>query len=231
MTSESGDAKGGRERGSSVSNTHQTNIQPTSSSKTSNTSTRGKLTVGSRCIIADLSDIRGNVEIGDGTIIHPLATIYCSNEKGKIIIGKDCIIEERVQIIHQGENEMNIGDENLFEVGTRIEATTIGSHNTFECKSRVMDSVIIQDFTTVGAGCIAQSPADWTFTNTDSEQGNEQNSHSKFTFPSQTVIYGDQSIARIWSGNGVRQADALFAKHREHLKRSIPKEYDLKIIR
>ncbi|PWN38008.1 uncharacterized protein FA14DRAFT_22031 [Meira miltonrushii] len=219
------------ERRNSVSGARPTSIRPTTTTASSIDSI-GKLTVGSRCIIADAADIRGNVHIGDGTIIHPTAFIQCVNENGKIVIGKDCIIEERVHIFHQGEGEMKIGDKNLFEVGARIESSTIGSHNTFECRSRVTDSVIIQDFTTVGAGCIAQPPPDWIPATVD--QGDEQGpppKHPAYTFPSQTVIYGDQSTARIWSGNGVRQADALYAKHQEHLRRSIPKEFKLKIIR
>lgn len=230
MSNSVGEAKSSSssERRNSVSG-----VRPTTNIRSTITpNTFGKLTVGSRCIIADATDIRGNVHIGDGTLIHPTAIIQCINENAKITIGKDCIIEERVQIIHQGDGEMKIGDKNLFEVGARIEAAIIGSHNTFECRSRVNDSVIIQDFTTVGAGCIAQPPPDWIPATVDQE--NEQNPPSKhpaYIFPSQTVIYGDQSIARIWSGNGVRQADALYAKHQEHLRRSIPKEFKLKMIR
>lgn len=226
MSSQVGEAKGNNnERRNSISGARPTSIiRPTT---TTSNNTQGKLTAGSRCIIADSADIRGNVHIGDGTIVHPSAIIHCQNENGKIIIGNDCIIEERAQIIHQSEGEMKIGEKNLFEVGARIEAATVGSHNTFECRSRVTDSVIIQDFTTIGAGCIAQPPPDWIPATVD--QGDEQD--PAYTFPSQTVIYGDQSIARIWSGNGVRQADALYAKHQEHLRRSIPKEFKLKIIR
>lgn len=41
-----------------------------------------------------------------------------------------------------------------------------------------------------------------------------------YCFPPRTVLYGEQSLQRQWSGNGVRQADALHMKHLDHLRKS-----------
>jgi dynactin-6 len=65
---------------------------------------------------------RGNITFGNGTVVHPKATIH-SLGGAEIIIGSDCIIEEMVQIVHREKGKMVIGDRNLFEAGCR-ESTT-----------------------------------------------------------------------------------------------------------
>lgn len=80
-----------------------------------------------------------------------------------------------------------------------------------------MESVVIQNFSTIGAGCVAQPPAKWRF----EQESQEQESPRKyFSFPSRTVIFGQESKFRLWSGNGVRQADALHVKHLDYLRES-----------
>lgn len=172
-----------------------------------------KITAGSRCTIAQDIDVRGRVHIGNETVVHPKAIIHALHEQGSIVIGAQCIIEELAQIIHRGPGQMVIGDQNLFEVGCYVEASKIGSHNTFACKSRTTDNVIIQDFSTVGAGCIAEPPLTWE-PSSDGELG------ALYSYPSRSIVYGEQSRVRLWSGNGVKQADALHAKHLDHLRRS-----------
>lgn len=178
-----------------------------------------KITAGSRCTIAQDVDVRGNIQIGNETVVHPKAIIHAVHEQGSIVIGARCIVEELAQIVHRGPGQMTIGDQNLFEVGCRVESPRIGSHNTFACKSRTTEDVAIQDFTTVGAGCIAEPPLTWEqpSVDPDSEQGKDGH---LYAFPSRSVIFGQQSQVRLWSGNGVKQADALHAKHLDHLRRS-----------
>lgn len=78
-----------------------------------------KLVVGARCTIAQDTDIRGTVHIGDGTIVHPKASIQAVGDGAKIVIGSECIIEELAQIVYRGTGTMTIGDRNLFQVGCR----------------------------------------------------------------------------------------------------------------
>lgn len=102
-----------------------------------------------------------------------------------------------------------------------IESPSIGSHNTFEPKCRVLDSVAIDNFSTVGAGCIAQPPAQWILERKTKALKQEETDQAQYyTFPSRTVIFGQASQTRLWSGNGVRQEDALHVKHLDYLKES-----------
>lgn len=96
--------------------------------------------MGPRCIIAQDTDIKGNVTIGSGTVIHPKAVIHVlhDGEGASIVIGNDCIIEELVQIVHSGKGTMVIGDANLFEVGCRawwLDAILL--LNTFTCSLKL----------------------------------------------------------------------------------------------
>ncbi|KAN0065170.1 hypothetical protein ACQY0O_001667 [Thecaphora frezii] len=110
-----------------------------------------RLTVGSRVIIAQDADLRGEISIGSGTVIHPRATVYALH--GPISIGSDCIIEETATIVNRHTELMQVGNDNLFEVGCRIEAASIGSSNVFSVRCRVASTVRVGSFCTIGAGC------------------------------------------------------------------------------
>lgn len=112
---------------------------------------RDNLTVGTRVIIAQDADLRGEISVGSGTVIHPKATILAL--QGSISIGSNCIIEETAVIVNRSSNPVKIGDNNLFEVGCRIEAASVGSHNVFEVRSRVAHNVKIGSYSVIGAGC------------------------------------------------------------------------------
>eukprot|EP00048_Salpingoeca_helianthica_P023869 m.27854 g.27854 ORF g.27854 m.27854 type:complete len:125 (+) comp9045_c0_seq2:155-529(+) len=75
--------------------------------------------------------IRGQLTIGAGCVIHPTATIIAD---GPIVIGANNTIEELVTIINKGPDTMRIGDGNVFEVGSRIEASSLGNNNVVEPK-------------------------------------------------------------------------------------------------
>lgn len=98
-----------------------------------------------------------------------------------------------------------------------VESPLVGSHNVFEPKSKTLDIVVLQNFSTIGAGCVAQPSAKWRF---EQESKEEDNKERCFTFPSRTVIFGQESRFRLWSGNGLRQADALHIKHLDYLRES-----------
>lgn len=117
---------------------------------------------------------------------------------------------------------------------TGVEARSIGSHNTFECKSRVLDSIAVPDFCTVGIGCTAQPPTEWLLVDAGSEEeaaANEgtQDTDGVYTLPPRTIIFG-QDTWRQWSGHGVKQADALHVKHLDHLRRNLPEAHKLRVI-
>ena len=117
----------------------------------------------------------------------------------------------------------------LTEKSTRkgVEAREVGSRNTFEPKCRVTDLVAIGDFCLVGAGSIVVPPPTWTPPEPEQRQGQGEEGKKEqeaepgiFRLPDRTVVYGEESRWRTWSGEGVRQADALHAKHLDYLRLS-----------
>ncbi|KAJ3994013.1 hypothetical protein F5050DRAFT_1777583 [Lentinula boryana] len=99
---------------------------------------------------------------------------------------------------------MRIGDDNLFEIGCRIEAPSIGSFNTFSTRSRVHHTVRISSFCVVGASCVL-APAD------------------DETLSDYTVVYGPSAERRTWTGKGKIQEADLRRKHAEYLREMLPK--------
>lgn len=117
-----------------------------------------------RAVVCEDSNIKGDVTISSGSVVHPSAQIIA--ESGPIIIGENCIIEEYAKIIHRiptnhklyQENPdkphvLVIGANNIFEVGCTVEALKIGEKNIFECKSYVSSDVTISSGCVIGAGC------------------------------------------------------------------------------
>lgn len=66
-------------------------------------------------LICSTSTVLGSVEIGDGTIIHPMATINALN--GPIVIGCGNLIEEFAEIINHLPSTLTIGNRNTLRVG------------------------------------------------------------------------------------------------------------------
>ncbi|XP_054267521.1 E3 ubiquitin-protein ligase RNF14 [Macrosteles quadrilineatus] len=105
------------------------------------------------------SKLKGSVSIGSMTIIHPKASIIA--EAGQVIIGENNIIEEQASIIYRSRDDtskenavpLNIGVNNVFEVGCEIHAKSIGDHNVFESKCYVGPNVEIGNGCIIGAGC------------------------------------------------------------------------------
>lgn len=117
-----------------------------------------------RAVVCEDSNIKGDVTISSGSVVHPSAQIIA--ESGPIIVGENCIIEEYAKIIHRipsghklyQENPekphvLVIGSNNIFEVGCTVEALKIGEKNIFECKSYVSSDVTISSGCVIGAGC------------------------------------------------------------------------------
>jgi len=101
----------------------------------------------------------GQVTIGPRTVVHPKARIIA--EAGPIFIGEGNLIEEQSEIINraeEGEEAANvpvmiIGNNNVFEVGSRSESLKIGDSNILEAKCRVGRRTVLSTGCIVGAGC------------------------------------------------------------------------------
>lgn len=218
---------------------------------------RDNLTVGTRVIIAQDADLRGEISVGSGTVIHPKATLLAL--QGPISIGSNCIIEETAVIVNRKSTPMRIGDNNLFEVGCRIEAASVGSYNVFEVRSKVAHNIRIGSYSVVGAGCtvlprpITDEQLAGIFDDKEEEaKGIEQHQdhddealegselkpksmqrEEEVVFeelPDRTVVFGADSRRRFWSGEGAQQQAALHAKHLEYLRDAIPRTHKLKLI-
>lgn len=221
----------------------------------SNLFRRDNLVVGTRVVIAADADLRGEISVGSGTVIHPKATILAL--QAPISIGSNCIIEETAVIVNRRSTPIKIGDNNLFEVGCRVEAAGVGNHNVFEIKCRVASNITVGSHCVVGAGCsvlpkpIADGELEKLFDHDEAESPKEQAVGTEAetgaqsidnpnkdegdkqvleTLPDQTVVYGADSKRRLWNGEGAQQQAALHAKHLEYLRDAIPRLHKLKII-
>jgi dynactin-6 len=99
-----------------------------------------------RAVVCEDSNIKGDVTISVGSVVHPSAQIIA--ESGPIIVGENCIVEEYAKIIHRipsshklyQENPekphvLVIGSNNIFEVGCTVEALKIGERTFSSVKA------------------------------------------------------------------------------------------------
>ncbi|TNY22724.1 trimeric LpxA-like protein [Rhodotorula diobovata] len=230
--------------------------------------------VGSRTVVVQDCDLRGDITIGSGTVLHPRCTILAVG--GPIIFGSNNIVEENVVIVNRLRQPMVIGDNNLFEVGCRIESPSIGDWNTFGIRSRVSSFVQVGSNCVVGAGCIvlpSPFPNGSPFTTpqppelppkttdaallevptTDTPMSSPAPTPSgspapaspspasapspaprsaqtpSDSLPDYTHVFGSENRRRKASGEGTGQAKALFVKHWEYLRETLPKHHKLKM--
>uniref|UniRef100_A0A182N9C4 Dynactin subunit 6 n=1 Tax=Anopheles dirus TaxID=7168 RepID=A0A182N9C4_9DIPT len=119
-----------------------------------------------RSMVCEDSNLRGDITISSGCVIHPCSTIIA--ESGPIVLGENCIVEEyatvryRIPENHPDYGKLTeegtlkpliIGPDNVFEVGCTVEALSIGERNVFECKSYVSADVTVGSGCLIGAGC------------------------------------------------------------------------------
>ncbi|TIC16264.1 hypothetical protein E3Q15_01153 [Wallemia mellicola] len=156
------------------------------------------------------ADLRGNITISDGTVVHPKCTILAV--PGPIIIGENCIVEESAIIVNRRKEPMLIGNENVFQVGSRLEAASVGNRNTFSPKCRVLSSIEILDDCFIGPACLV-APA---FTNPPREDLSER-------LQDYTQVFGQNSERRIGDSVGKIHQRALLAKHLDYLRFALPK--------
>ncbi|CAC5356552.1 DCTN6 [Mytilus coruscus] len=119
--------------------------------------------IAAGALVCDECELVGDITIGARTVVHPKARIIA--EDGPIYIGENNIIEELVQIVNKNpegkssstQNVMIIGNNNVFEVGSYIEATKIGDHNMVEAKAKVGRQVELTSGCIIGGMCSVSS--------------------------------------------------------------------------
>lgn len=94
---------------------------------------------------------QGKISFGDGCIIHPKAKIIVEGACS-IVFGEFNIVEEGVEIIAKPKYNaltdsienvtIEIGNNNYFKIGTKIENCSIDNNNIFEFRSECVDSYI-----------------------------------------------------------------------------------------
>ncbi|ORZ26156.1 trimeric LpxA-like protein [Absidia repens] len=165
---------------------------------------RNRITAGSKAVVCQETELRGEVSIGAGTVLHPQCRIIAEN--GPIYIGKNNIIEENSIVFNRNAAPLVIGDENVFEVGCYVEGSRIGNNNVIGTRARVIGNTIIGNHCVIGAAC--------------STEINE-------TIEDMVVIYGNQPSRRTQSTILPGQA-TLHARHLEYLREVLPKYNHLK---
>ncbi|KAF4567784.1 hypothetical protein EYR40_006792 [Pleurotus pulmonarius] len=163
---------------------------------------RDKFTIHSKAVVCQDVDLKGDITIGAGTIVHPKATIFAIG--GPIVIGMNCIIEESAIIVNRRKQVMRIGDDNLFEIGCRVECPSTGNYNTVSTRARVHHTVRLSSYCVIGAGCLVAPSEDEIIDD-------------------YTTIYGPDAQRRVWSGRGKVQEADLRKKHVEYLRDTLPK--------
>ena len=113
---------------------------------------------GPSVIICEAAEIQGDVNFGDGCIVHPGAFIDARG--GTISFGENNIIEEKARIVNKirGKDpkgrpimkEMKVGNYNIFETGCTISSSEIGHLNEFNHKCFVEDNCRISNFCIIG---------------------------------------------------------------------------------
>ncbi|BGP15886.1 hypothetical protein JCM10213v2_003878 [Rhodosporidiobolus nylandii] len=213
--------------------------------------------VGTKTAVVQDCELRGDITLGSGTVLQPKCTVIAA--AGPIIFGSNNIVEEQAIIVNRHKAPLIIGDNNLFEVGCRIESPSIGSHNTFGIKSRVSPHVAVGSNCVVGAGCVvlpspfppASSPHASSATPSSASAGGAEAADAPpsdvdmlsassspapppapsaaETLPDYTHVFGSENRRRKASSEGTGQAKALFVKHHEYLRETIPKYNKLKM--
>ncbi|KAJ8094585.1 hypothetical protein PM082_010591 [Marasmius tenuissimus] len=107
-------------------------------------------------------------------------------------------------MVNRRKEVMRIGDDNLFEIGCRVESPSVGSFNTISVRARVHHTVRISSFCVIGAGCMLVPQEDETLDD-------------------YTVVYGPEAERRTWTGKGKIQEADLRRKHAEYLREMLPK--------
>lgn len=114
---------------------------------------------------------------------------------------------------------MRIGDNNLLEIGCRVECPSMGSSNTIGAKARLHHTVRLGSHCAVGPRCLVVP----TTTSSSANAGANNEREAELRLDDYSVLYGPEWEERTWSGRGKVQEADLRAKHVEYLKEMLPK--------
>ncbi|ORX51299.1 trimeric LpxA-like protein [Hesseltinella vesiculosa] len=160
---------------------------------------RNRVTAGSGSVVCQEAELKGEITIGTGTVLHPKCRIIA--EGGPIYIGKNNIIEENSVIFNKNVAPLVIGDDNVFEVSCYVEGSRVGNCNTIGTRAKVLGNTTIGNNCVIGPGCSTES--------------NE-------TVEDMTVVYGQQPSRRIQSSI-LPGHSSLHTRHLEYLREMLPK--------
>mmetsp|Transcript_51923 Transcript_51923/g.86317 ORF Transcript_51923/g.86317 Transcript_51923/m.86317 type:complete len:174 (+) Transcript_51923:73-594(+) len=154
------------------------------------------------CQEAELLD-KHSIAIEAGCVLHPKCSINA--EAGPIVLSENVIVEEQAVIsntLTTGE-VMKIGPNNIFEVGSRFENSSIGSGNLIQCKAIISHGCRIGSNCTIGAGVYI-----------------EPNS----VIPDNTILYGYGASRSLPPS---KEHELLASKMSESLQKVLPKFHHL----
>ncbi|KAJ1832261.1 hypothetical protein LPJ63_003672 [Coemansia sp. RSA 2711] len=159
----------------------------------------GRLHLAPQALVCKNAIIEGDVQIGNGTVVHVGASIIAKN--GPIIIGSNNIISERAVIINHNSTPLMVGDYNLLETESQIEGRGIGHKNVIQVRGKVVGQSTLGNNCVVGAMCA-----------TDPDEN----------VPDNTVLFGNPQARRIRADNNNEHL-AIHMKHLEYIHEMLPR--------
>ena len=105
--------------------------------------------------ISEAAYIVGDVEIGEGTNVWPGAVIR--GDYGKIIIGKDCSIQDNC-VIHT-DDFLQLGDNVLMTHGAVIHGSRVGSNVLIGVNAALLEDAQVGNYCLVGACAVVRAGA------------------------------------------------------------------------
>ncbi|KAJ2727029.1 hypothetical protein GGI07_000146 [Coemansia sp. Benny D115] len=159
----------------------------------------GRLQIAPRALVCKNTVIEGDVQIGNGTVVHIGASILAKN--GPIIIGSNNIINERATIINNHSTPLAIGDDNLIETDAIVQGRGIGHRNVVHVRGVVSGTSTLGNNCVVGPSCT-----------TDPEEN----------VPDNTVLFGNPQ-ARRTRMDGNLEHTSMHKKHLEYIYEMLPR--------
>ncbi|KAJ1996249.1 hypothetical protein GGI26_000078 [Coemansia sp. RSA 1358] len=159
----------------------------------------GRLKIAPQALVCKNTTIEGDVQIGNGTVVHVGASILA--RKGPIIIGSNNIICERATIINNHSAPLTIGDENLIETDVLVAGRGMGHRNVVQVRGKVAGSSTLGNNCVVGATCT-----------TDPDEN----------VPDNTVLFGSPQSRRT-RADGNTDHISTHKKHLEYIHEMLPR--------
>jgi dynactin 6 len=101
-------------------------------------------------MICENATIKGSVQIGEGSVIHPLCVVSAVDDTC-VTLGERNIVEEKCHV-----QNTSMGHGNLIEVGASIKDSELGSFNRVGPNCKIDGSSKIGDYCVIGP-CVVLS--------------------------------------------------------------------------